>query len=268
MLGWLFPSDCPLEDDLRRWVEGRARWICETFPQVLELPIRLPLREHFPDPFDGTPDAGVALFERVKDYLGFGEHSIRIQFYREGDGLDELRLKYGGRSGGAGTAGQFTHREAWLGGKGPTVRLNEDSLRDQAKLTATLAHELGHYRLLVPTLPGADEGDHEPLTDLLTIFSGFGILISNQIVVSSSSEEGLWSQWSVGRLGYLSAEIAGYALAIYARLRGEAKPAWRKHLDHDPRAYFEQSRRYLEKRFPGGLEPSELADDWRSAGLG
>ena len=53
------------------------------------------------------------------------------------------------------------------------------------------------------------------------------------------------TSWSVGRLGYISAEIAGYALALYARLRGEPKPAWRKHLSADPRAYFEQSRRYL-----------------------
>jgi hypothetical protein len=233
-------------------VEARARWIMGSFPRLIELPVRRPLREDFPDVFDGSPDSATALFDRVKSYLGLGEERIRIAFYREDDGLDELRLHYSGSAGGeAGTAGLFVHGEGFRHEE-PTVFVNHSQLADQVRLTSTLAHELGHFMLLVPPLPGADEEDHEPLTDLLTIFSGFGILTANTIVYSRSSEAGLMSRWQIGRTGYLSAEIAAYALAIYARLRGELRPVWRTHLDADPRAYFEQSRRYLLKRFGKG----------------
>ena len=139
----------------------------------------------------------------------------------------------------------------------PTIHLNEASLKDEVGLAATLAHELSHYLLLVPrpSPPGANESDHEPLTDLVTIFAGFGVFTANAIVRSTSKDEGLSSTWSVSRSGYLSAQLAGYALARYAQARAETKPAWRKHLSADPRAYFEQSRRFLRREPPLSLVP-------------
>lgn len=37
----------------------------------------------------------------------------------------------------------------------------------------------------------------------------------------------------------------GYALACYAHLRGETRPAWAHHLGTNPRAYLKQGLRYL-----------------------
>ena len=38
----------------------------------------------------------------------------------------------------------------------------------------------------------------------------------------------------------------GYALACYARRRGEADPSWAQALDSNPRGYLKQAQRYLE----------------------
>jgi len=262
MLGWLFPSSSPVDEELRLWIESRARWIVLHYPDLIEFPVRLPLREDFPEPYERSHDAASALMRRIQSYLGLGQERIRLAFYTEGDGLDELRLRYGAEGiTSKGAAGTF-HGGGFRGQRGAglsTISINESSLASEIRLAATLAHELGHFILLERGKPGGDLEDHEQLTDLLTIYSGFGIFTANSINYSSSTSDGIWTSWQVGRLGYLSAEIAGYALALYAKLRGEPKPKWRTFLDTDPRAYFEQSRRFLDRRYgKGPLTPDRL----------
>ena len=52
------------------------------------------------------------------------------------------------------------------------------------------------------------------------------------------------------KLGYLPEEVYGYALAKFASERGEANPAWTKHLSTNVRNYYDRSRRWL-ARNPG-----------------
>ena len=52
------------------------------------------------------------------------------------------------------------------------------------------------------------------------------------------------------KLGYLPEEVYGYALAKFASERGEANPAWTKHLSPNVRNYYDRSRRWL-ARNPG-----------------
>jgi len=49
------------------------------------------------------------------------------------------------------------------------------------------------------------------------------------------------------RLGYLREEIYGYALARFARERGEAKPEWVKHLSTNVRVYYRRSHGWLKE---------------------
>jgi hypothetical protein len=51
--------------------------------------------------------------------------------------------------------------------------------------------------------------------------------------------------WQARRLGYMTEQMFGYALARYAVYRGEPDPAWAKYLDTNPRAYMKQGIRYL-----------------------
>jgi hypothetical protein len=46
----------------------------------------------------------------------------------------------------------------------------------------------------------------------------------------------------------MTEQMYGYALARYARMRGEAGPEWSKHLDTNPRAYMKQGLKYLKHR--------------------
>ncbi len=97
-------------------------------------------------------------------------------------------------------------------------------------LVATIAHELGHVHLLGDGRISADEEDHEPLTDLLTVFLGVGIFPANSVIRDVNWHSGNMEGWSISRQGYLTAPMFAYALALFAYIRGEYKASWSKHL--------------------------------------
>jgi len=114
-------------------------------------------------------------------------------------------------------------------------------------LIATIAHELGHAILLGGKLIEGDLGDHEPLTDLLTVYTGLGIFTANSSANFRQFSEPGRDGWSMSRLGYLSQEMYGYALAKFAAERGEPKPTWSRFLSTNVKVYFKRSSAWLAK---------------------
>jgi hypothetical protein len=113
-------------------------------------------------------------------------------------------------------------------------------------LVATIAHGLGHVLLLGEERISPDREDHEPLTDLLTVFFGLGILSANAAFDYQQRAVGVRQvRWSTSKLGYLTEPMYGYALARYAWLCGETHPIWKKYLDTNPREFCRRGRRYL-----------------------
>ena len=99
-----------------------------------------------------------------------------------------------------------------------------NALSDPFSVVATLAHEIGHVILLGQGRVGPDDFDHEELTDLLTVFLGLGIFPANSISMESNWNSGQMSGWSVGRQGYLTINMYGYALALFALARENPEP--------------------------------------------
>jgi len=134
----------------------------------------------------------------------------------------------------------------------PTTRqqisVDEAQMKDPIALVATLAHEIGHIILLRPGLIPRDDPDMEPLTDLLTVFLGFGIFTANSTFRFAQYTNYRSQGWSASRLGYLSEELFGYALARFAFERGEAKPAWTSFLSTNIRTYLKRSASCLAAR--------------------
>ena len=85
----------------------------------------------------------------------------------------------------------------------------------------------------------------EALTDLTTIFLGLGIFTSNTLLRRHGWTEGNVEGWRVQRKGYISPEMAGWALALFAWARGEVHPHWERHLATDPKTYLKMGLRYL-----------------------
>ena len=101
------------------------------------------------------------------------------------------------------------------------IAIDSANLQDPQALVATLAHELCHVHLISDGRIDPDRPDHEPLTDLLTVFLGFGIFNANTAVQFKQFEDGVMQGWSSSRQGYLPEEAFGYALALYTWVRRE-----------------------------------------------
>src|SRR5262249_6128904 len=139
-------------------------------------------------------------------------------------------------------------RELDRNGSQMLVALRSTQLQDPVSLVATMAHELGHVILLGHGLMSTTTPDHEPMTDLLTVFLGLGIFTANSAARFRQFQDERKAGWSMHRLGYLDEEVFGYALAKFASERQEAKPDWVKDLCTNVRVYYKASRKWLSRR--------------------
>ena len=264
MLG--FPAKLPVSDEERLWVDDGFRRLEKMLGRgrMLEAQVVLPTPEHFPDPYDKTPATVEKLFERVCGYMRVDPRRIELEIFP--DETEELRKLLPYWRGNAGRcAGLYAHGQA-TGREGEdddeerrmVVAIRETQLQDPLALVATVAHELGHVILLGGGLMNPKTSDHEPMTDLLTVFLGLGVFTANSAGRFRQYQEDRRQGWSMQRLGYLPEEVCGYSLARFARERGEDKPEWTKYLSTNVRAYFKRSRAWLDKNTPQMISPKPI----------
>jgi len=209
----------------------------------------LPTDDFFPDSYTPSPEGAQVMLDKMCDYMGIDQAVVDLQFFQDRNPLYENNdLRHG-------AAGIY---EA-VGGK-YRIWVEVGNLNDPLALIATMAHELAHVHLLGHGRISADVEDHEPLTDLLTVFLGLGVITANAVIRESYWNVGGMSGWQMGRRGYLAMPSYGYALALFARARGEEEPSWASHLRPDVRSAFRAASGFLAKggetRSSSGLLPS------------
>jgi len=222
------------------------RWLSLDFrlDRMTKATVILPTPAFFPDRYDADRAGAKRLFRRVCGYMGVDPDPIRLVFIKS----KHLEGIEGHTHGAAGTY----ENEGWR----TTIRLDESTLHDPMVVVATLAHELGHVLLLGEGRITADRKDHEPLTDLITVFLGLGLFTANSRVRTRTEQLAHGSSWSISRLGYLDEHAVGYALALFAWIRGEDRPTWLRHLRLNPRTYCKQGLRYLLKTGDSSFDPA------------
>ncbi len=212
----------PVTEEQKRWIDNSFLRLATVLGarRIFQATVILPTPDHFPDPYDRTEMALQGMFQRVAIQMKVNPDDIDVTLFVSGDDLTrDLVPFYSGKTSGA--AGLYHHDPT----EKSHISINEDELKDPMALVAILAHELGHIILLRPRLIGRKDPDMEPLNDLLTIFLGFGIFTANSAFRFEQHCDNTSQGWSARRLGYLSEEQLGYALARFAFERGEEKPA-------------------------------------------
>jgi hypothetical protein len=232
MLGWLVPKPKPPVDTIyKAWVETRMLWLADQFgiERMHKAKVLRPIEDDFPNPYDGTAEAVPPILDRLCGVMAIDPRSIKLEI------VDSQQMP--------GAVGQYESSAA-----GPAViRLAESSLGDFQGVVATLAHELSHEILLGRGLISVEEEDHEHVTDLLPVFLGLGIFSANATVADQATRQVNREIWQIRRQGYLPSHVQGYALALFASLRGERNPDWSRHLRLDARAALAAGLKYLEK---------------------
>jgi hypothetical protein len=223
---------CPVTPEARAWLDYRWAWLRREFglKRLREHPLILPNDTFFPDPYRGTPEDVEKLLARVAGFMGVDVHSLELHYYEEQEDQQTTAGYYREND-----AGKF---EVWL---------EVAQLRDLESMIATMAHELGHVLLLGHKRITSDDQDHEPLTDLITVYMGMGVFVANSVLQESSWDKnyrGTWG-WQLGKQGYLPMHEFGYGFALYAVDREETSPSWLKALRLDVRTACKQSIKVL-----------------------
>jgi hypothetical protein len=232
----------PVTPEQRQWVDDSFLRLASILgaDRMLEANVILPTAQYFPDRYDSSETSLQHLFARVADAMQVDPASIDVTLFTSVDELSGDLLPFNsGSSSGAG--GLYFHNPEVR----PHISIQESKLKDPMSLVAVLAHELGHIILLRPGLVQRDEPDMEPLNDLLTVFLGLGIFTANSAFQFKQFTNNEKQGWSTQRLGYLSEELFGYALARFAFVRREGKPSWASHLASNIAPYQKRSLAWL-----------------------
>jgi hypothetical protein len=237
----LFQPRCPVPPREQAWIEKMLMWCVDGFGRLpLRGPVVEPTAEYFPEAYLGTEQDVRRVVERVRAHLGISPDRFTVEVAADahGDAPGYLRGLPVHPTKFATVAGHYQQR----GGKSH-IRIDPAQADDPMRLVAVAAHELCHELLLGGGgIAGADGADHEPLTDLLTVYTGLGIFGANAAFHFEAFNAG---GWRTRTLGYMNEAMFGYALACFAWLRGEADPTWARFLDTNPRGYLKDGSRYL-----------------------
>ena len=232
MFGW-FKIKSPLAEDQRLWINQRFEWLRATFgDRPLRSNVVTPTDAYFPDSYAGTEDDAEALFNQVCRYMDVDRGRIDLRFYTSASS-DVVRRAFNPELQRPYALGAFQQE-----GERIEIWLETNELKDPSAVIATAAHELGHVHLLADGRYDASQPDHEPLTDLLTVYFGLGVFVGNDVVSEVNWRAGNFSGWSMSKRGYLSLPEYAYALALYAFVRDENRPEWAAYLRNDVRALF------------------------------
>ncbi len=238
MLGFL-SSRCPLDAREKTWVELRMQWLAERlgFERLRTVEVLTPTDRHFPEDYHGTDADVERIFHRVREWMGIDRNTVCCEMFsgsRPSSYLVDDR----------GTAlGLYQQRDD--GADRHKIWIERSQARDPMMVVATVAHELAHSILLGENLLTSADADHEFVTDLLPIACGLGIFPANAAIILENHQMQRGSWQSVTKAGYLPARMFGYALAVFAWLRDERRPEWRRHLRGDSRSVLKAGLRYL-----------------------
>ena len=219
------------------------RWFVDRFGKDAALgEMALPTADFYPGDYTGSVEQVARLIGKVGEWMQCEPFACQLVLFDPED-KDKRAV------------GHFQVRDDRV-----RIGLDRTEVSDPAFLTAIIAHEIGHVRLLYEGHITKAGKNHERLTDLLTAYLRFGVFTANAALRFTETVRG-WSAEPLGdlceqdlhgaghggysRLGYLSEQEFGYALACLCRLRGEAEPAWARYLDPGPRVHLKQGIAYL-----------------------
>ncbi len=237
-----FRPKLPVTEDERGWVDEGFDRLSRLLgrKRMLDCAVVQPTDEFFPDPYDETEAALERLFRRVCGFMDVDRMRVEFAVIPDSDELVELLPEY--RHASNDVAGlHFGQSSDEL----PLIGIKASLVKDPLAAVGTMAHELGHVILLGGGHLSRDTEDMEPMTDLVTVFLGLGIFTANASRRFRKFQDDRKHGWSMSRIGYLPEVVFGYALARFAKERGETKPGWTQHLSTNLKTYFWQSAAWL-----------------------
>ena len=206
------------EPEEQRWIlDGLASLIRRGgLAPFVSAPIVETNRRYFPEGYSPTLPSVDRLARRLMQYAGLGDLDVRLEPFEPKEVDDESVLAdFRGIEKGVATFG-----------------LNVEQVADLEPIAGVLAHEVAHAFRQRRGLVVDDPDEKELLTDLTTIYLGFGILTANARwrFRKGGELQGAYAvtRWVTTAAGYLPAQGFSFALAAQLVARDPAPREWKR----------------------------------------
>lgn len=218
-------------------------------PLVLH-PIVEPTRRFFPEHRGDTLYVLDRTTRRLMQYAGLGQLLVQLEFFsdtqvREGVGVRPTRC--------ASAAALFSGIDRGRCRFG----VNMEQSGDAEHLVGVMCHEVAHAYRAQHGLNVPEEDEEELLTDLTTVYLGFGILSTNNSLRYRSHGEldggAVSTTWGTSSTGYLPPQALSFLLAAQLAVRDASymqRRAVLKHLETDQAAFTRTALRSLRRSCP------------------
>jgi hypothetical protein len=236
-------NKCPVDQDMRLWMENTFLWLATQFGQetILSKKVLLPTPQDFPIRYDGSHSSLIRTAEIVAKQMDINLDEVNLQVYDE-----NIKTFEGGMG----------HKVFTEVDKDSNVKLSaglyfgrnkedmydifieQKNLLNPEGLVATIAHEFSHIKILGEKRLDFNDED---LTDLTPVIFGLGIFNANSSFKFYQGYDG----WGHKTIGYLKQREWGYALALYAFYREEKSPSWVKYLTKNIQSDFKKSEAFI-----------------------
>jgi hypothetical protein len=235
---------CPVPESNRLWLEEAFLLLLDFFGKenTQQRKVLIPHHSDFPVRYNGTWESAYETMKIVATQMEVPFDNIELSFYDDRVGKLSSGSPFGdniyleSRKNDQYAGGLYWGRTE--GGK-YEIWLNRKKLSGPESMVATLAHEVAHIKLLGEN---RIEENNECLTDLTTVVFGLGIFNSNEAFQTFTTV----NTYGWQSAGYLSQPQWGYALALFAHVRGEKSPAWINHLTPNVKSDFLRGQRFIE----------------------
>ena len=230
----------PLDYERRKYFENNILCLVDDFSetQIENRKVFLPTENDFPIKWNQSEENAIEVLKIVSKNIQLDFDEIEIDYYIEGvtemnTGSSPIFLE-NDENESLTSSFYFGRNEQ---GK-YEIGINKKYLGFPETLTATIAHELSHVKLLGENK--IQEND-EYLTDLATVFFGFGIFGANASFQFYQEND----RWGYSSGGYLKFDEWAYCLALFAFLREEDEPEWSNYLNPTIKKEFNRCLKYM-----------------------
>jgi len=225
------------QDD-KDWIEKNFIWFIEAFgiDFIKDQPFILPTTDEFPYTDLKSTEQFEKLFKQLCRYWGLDHDEIVVKFF------DDFKSKqWSSYSPGANLnepLGLY-YRNDPKNEKRFSIHLALSNLNNTQLLISVIAHELAHVKLLGGNYIQQNDPDMEPLTDLISIYYGFGLFVANTCEV----RDVYW----IGRSGYLPSQIISYANALLCYITDQPAEKFTAYLNTNTKSLFIQDYNFLKE---------------------
>lgn len=240
-----------------QWMFDTFLWAMQNFDAEVffnESILVTPDNEHFPGSESSAEAMANLIFDNVKTYSGMQHWPCRLVDESTEEIKATPRIEIDGPARGAAVAIPASVEDS----QKLVIMYRQEYLKDPEVLIANFAHTLAHYLGTTSKVPPPGGEENWPhVTELLSVFMGFGVMMANSANTAKIRSCSSCSGPAVERENYLSEYDITYALAIFCHLKDVPTNQVVKQLKSSLRSFYKKAAKEVMGR---KLEISHLLE--------